>query len=68
MTARPSYKLAIWVAVAAGLILVIGANLHLVYVAVTSQPACVEHLRPGESNAQPGSFTAAESACPPSSQ
>ena len=68
MTARPSYKLAIWMAVAAGLLLVIGANLHLVYVAVTSQPACVDHLRPGDGDARPGSFTAAESACPPPSQ
>jgi hypothetical protein len=32
-----------WVLVPAILLLVVGANAHLVYVAVQSQPGCVEH-------------------------
>jgi hypothetical protein len=58
-------KTAIWLLVAAGLFLVIGANTHLVYVAVTSQPECVAHLRPGEGDGQSRSFSAAQSACSP---
>ena len=62
-----STKVAIWLVVVAGLLLVIGANTHLVYVAVTSEPECVAHLRPGE-GVTPGSYSAAESACPPEQQ
>jgi len=58
-------KAAILLAVAAGLLLVIGANAHLVYVAVTSQPDCVAHLRQGESDAHSASFSAAQSNCSP---
>ena len=54
-----------WLIVGAGLLLVIGANAHLVYVAVTSQPDCVVHVRPGDSDAQGGSFSAAQSSCSP---
>lgn len=61
---RPTSKTAIWLIVAAGLLLGIGANAHLVYVAVTSQPECVDHLRPGEGVAR-GSFSAAQSDCSP---
>ena len=64
MSGTPSRRVAIWVAAAAGLLLVIGANAHLVYVAVTSQPECVAHLGPGE-GASSGSYSAAESACSP---
>jgi hypothetical protein len=47
--------------VGAGLLVLVLANTHLVYVAVTSQPECVAHLEsPGET---PGSFRAAKSAC-----
>ena len=71
MSAPPSMKqgltsrVAIWLLVAAGLLVIIGANTHLVYVAVTSQPECVVHLRSGEGVGQHGSFSAAESACTP---
>jgi hypothetical protein len=58
-------KTTILLAVAAGLLLVIGANAHLVYVAVTSQPECVAHLRPGEGDAQADMFSAAQSNCSP---
>lgn len=61
-------KAAIWLLVAAGLLLVAGANTHLVYVAVTSQPECVAHLRPGEDGGRHGSFSAAQSACSPHGQ
>jgi len=63
----------IWLLVGAGLALVIGANSHLVYVAVTSQlvyvavtsqPDCVTHVRGGTSGAA-GSFSAAKSSCTP---
>ena len=49
--------------VLAGLLVVVGANAHLLYVAVTSQPDCVAHVRPGETAASSGSFSAATSAC-----
>ena len=49
-----------WVLVSAGLLLVAGANAHLVYVAFESQPDCVEQLKaPGEGNG----YRAAKSAC-----
>jgi hypothetical protein len=49
--------------VLAALLLLAGANAHLVYVAVTSQPDCVDHVREGDAAA--GSFRAAKSACSP---
>ena len=55
----------VWAAVCAGLLLVLIANSHLVYVAVISQPECVAHLRQGEGSAKDGKFTAARSSCRP---
>lgn len=49
-----------WLLVPAGLLLVAAANAHLVYVAVTSQPDCVPHLKEAGSG---GSYRAAKSAC-----
>jgi hypothetical protein len=47
-------------AVAAGIIGLLGANAHLVYVAFASQPDCVEHEKsPGHD----GTYRAAKSAC-----
>jgi hypothetical protein len=44
-----------------GILLVAAANAHLVYVAVSSQPDCVEHLKSvGEES---GRYRAAKSAC-----
>jgi hypothetical protein len=51
---------AAWLLVPAGLLLVAGANAHLVYVAVTSQPDCVPHLKESGTS---GSYRAAKSAC-----
>ena len=64
MTAEPSQSRrrwkAAWLLVPAGLLLVAGANAHLVYVAVTSQPDCVPHLKEAGTS---GSYRAAKSAC-----
>ena len=59
---RGNTRWTIGLLVAGGLLLVAGANAHLVYVAVTSQPDCVQHVRPG-SDAPPGQFSVAKSAC-----
>jgi hypothetical protein len=53
----------LWLAIAVGVLFLVGAHAHLVYVAVTSQPDCVAHLKPGDSNGQ--AFSAAQSACSP---
>lgn len=51
--------------VIAGAVLVFaGANAHLVYVAMTSQPDCVAHVRAGDDKPA-GSFRAAKSSCSP---
>ena len=55
-TARGQRHVALWLTVAAGLLLLVGANAHLVYVAVTTQPDCVAHARDGTG-------AAAKSAC-----
>lgn len=47
----------------AAVLLLAGANAHLVYVAVTSQPDCVDHVRQGD--AEKGAFRAAKSSCTP---
>ncbi|MBN9557774.1 MAG: hypothetical protein J0I26_09640 [Alphaproteobacteria bacterium] len=44
-------------------LVVIGANAHLVYVSTTSQPACVTHVKSGGGAAAPGVYSAANSAC-----
>lgn len=53
----------LWALIAAGLLVVAAANGHLVYVAVTSQPDCVSHVRLGQAHTDSGSFSAARSAC-----
>jgi hypothetical protein len=55
----------VWAVLGAGLLLVLIANSHLVYVAVTSQPDCVAHVRQGEGSASDGKFSAARSSCTP---
>lgn len=42
-------------------IIVLVANAHLVYVAVSSQPDCVPHLK--DKGGSPGAYRAAKSAC-----
>jgi len=58
-------KVMVWAAVGAGLLLLLIANSHLVYMAVTSQPECVAHVRQGEGSAKDGKFSAARSSCTP---
>ena len=58
-------KAVLWLALGAGLLLLLIANSHLVYVAVTSQPECVAHVRQGEGAAKDGKFAAARSSCTP---
>jgi hypothetical protein len=49
-----------WVLVSAGLLLMVGANAHLIYVSVKSQPDCIEHAKAaGEGRG----YRAAKSAC-----
>lgn len=50
-------------AVAVGIALLVFANAHLVYVAVTSQPECVAHSESGEAAAGAGAFRAAKPSC-----
>jgi hypothetical protein len=59
-------RAALWLAIAAAVLFVIGAHAHLVYVAVTSQPDCVAHEKPGDSGGQ--AFSAAQSACSPQAE
>ncbi len=42
---KGKYIMAVWILTGAGLLLIIIANVHLVYVSVTSQPSCVDHLK-----------------------
>ncbi|HWM48327.1 MAG TPA: hypothetical protein VNR11_15590 [Xanthobacteraceae bacterium] len=51
------------VLLALGLLVILGANAHLLYVATTSQPDCVGHVRLGDAPAAPATFSAAKSAC-----
>ena len=55
----------VWAAIGAGLLLVLIANAHLVYMAVMSQPECVAHVRQGEGAPKDGKFSAARSSCTP---
>ena len=57
-------KAVICLAVALGLLVLFAANGHLVYVAMTSQPDCVDHVRQGDAHGQ-SRFSAARSACSP---
>jgi hypothetical protein len=53
--------LAVWLVIAAGVAVFVGANVHLIYVAFTSQPDCVPHLK--EPVDEQGNYIAANSAC-----
>jgi hypothetical protein len=55
----------LWIMIGAGLLLVLIANSHLVYMATVSQPECVTHVRHGEGVAEQGKFSAASSSCAP---
>jgi hypothetical protein len=55
----------LWLLLALAVALVLAANAHLIYVATTSQPACVAHVKQGEGDAARGRFSAAQSSCSP---
>lgn len=57
---RSGGRLLPWLLAGAGALLVIGANAHLVHVALSSQPDCVEHLK---TQGQDGAYRAARPAC-----
>jgi hypothetical protein len=57
-------KVAIWLLVGFGLLVLVVANGHLVYVAMTSAD-CVAHVRQGEGNGTHDRFSAAKSSCAP---
>ncbi|WP_414901761.1 hypothetical protein ACMT1E_01390 [Sphingomonas flavalba] len=46
----------------AGLVL-LAANGHMIYVALTTQPDCVAHLRADSAGPTPGRFAAAKPSC-----
>ena len=63
---RPIWtKVVVWAAIGAGLLLLLVANSHLVYMAIVSQPECVAHVRQGEGSGRDGKFSAARSSCTP---
>ncbi|EYR81704.1 MULTISPECIES: hypothetical protein [unclassified Shinella] len=57
---RITGRLAAFIVVAAGLAVFAGANAHLVYVALTSQPDCVQHLK---TEGRDGAYRAARPSC-----
>lgn len=65
--ARKKRKAAIWLAIGLGVALIVAANGHLVYVAMSTQPDCVDHVRAGDLNndSDRTQFRAAKSACSP---
>lgn len=54
-------KGSMWVAAAVVGLVLIGANAHLAYVAFSSQPDCVAHIK--DKGEAPGAYRAAKSAC-----
>jgi hypothetical protein len=58
---RLRIPLIVWLLIPAAVLLFAGANAHLIYVAFSSQPECVDHLKAPESGT--GRFRAAKSDC-----
>jgi hypothetical protein len=54
----------VWLGVGAGLLVLALANAHLVYIAFSSEPGCVPHMKQiGTTSGVGASFRAAKSAC-----
>lgn len=53
-------RLLVWAIIPAAILIFAAANIHLVYVAINSQPDCVPHLKDTGEN---GRYRAAKSAC-----
>ena len=62
---RPARKIHIWILLSVAAAVVLAANAHLVYIAITSQPPCVAHVKPGETGKPGEPFSAAKSSCSP---
>ncbi|MCJ7599769.1 MAG: hypothetical protein MUO41_14335 [Methyloceanibacter sp.] len=58
---RSRIPLVVWVLIPAAVLLFAGANAHLIYVAFSSQPECVDHLKAADPAT--GRFRAANSDC-----
>ena len=58
---RSRIPLVVWVLIPAAVLLFAGANAHLIYVAFSSQPECVDHLKAPDPAT--GRFRAAKSDC-----
>jgi hypothetical protein len=58
---RLRISLAGWLLIPAAVLLFAGANAHLIYVAFSSQPECVDHLKAPDPGT--GRFRAANSDC-----
>ena len=58
---RSRIPLAVWLLVPVAVLLFVGVNAHLLYVAFSSQPECVDHLKAPDS--ETGRFRAAKSDC-----
>lgn len=62
---RLSQRAVLWMFIGAGVLLLVAANSHLVYVATISQPGCVAHAQQpdGKSEFGRGQLRAAVSSC-----
>ncbi len=57
---RVNWKVASWLLVVIGTVILFAANFQLVHLAFRSQPDCMPHLRSAGEN---GTFRAAQSSC-----
>lgn len=62
---RSSIKPLVRLVIGFGVLLFIAANAHLLYVAMMSQPDCVDHVRGGQGNDRNTGLSAAKSSCSP---
>lgn len=58
---RMRARIVVGAIIVASVLVLVAANAHLVYVAFTTQPDCVPHLK--EAGKTPGAYRAARSAC-----
>jgi hypothetical protein len=58
---RPLPRAFKWLLIGLAGAIFVGANAHFVYMAIATQPDCIEHIK--EKGQQPNQFRAAASAC-----
>lgn len=51
----------LWVVAGVGVLILLGANAHMAYVAIATDPGCVPHIK--EKGDAPGEYRAAKSSC-----